>query len=111
MSRAAARRSPARFDASVLPGAKPVPFPGFVEPCHPAPREEAPAGGRWFHEIKFDGYRTQRTCKGESPPSTRGRGTTGRCASKRWPMRSPPLPAGNLILDGEAVVAKLARRA
>ena len=47
MSRAAAQRSPAHFDASVVPGAKPALFPGFVEPCHPTLREEAPAGARW----------------------------------------------------------------
>jgi hypothetical protein len=35
------------FDASVVTGAKPAPFPGFVEPCHPTLREEAPAGARW----------------------------------------------------------------
>jgi ATP-dependent DNA ligase len=34
-------------------------FPGFIEPCHPTLREEAPSGTRWIHEIKFDGYRTQ----------------------------------------------------
>jgi ATP-dependent DNA ligase len=59
MSQAAVQRPPARFDASVVTGAKPAPFPGFVEPCHPTLREEAPAGARWVHEIKFDGYRTQ----------------------------------------------------
>jgi bifunctional non-homologous end joining protein LigD len=48
-----------RVDPSVVAGAKPAPFPGFVEPCHPTLREEAPSGGRWIHEIKFDGYRTQ----------------------------------------------------
>jgi hypothetical protein len=35
MGQAAVQRPPARVDASVLPGAKPAPFPGFVEPCHP----------------------------------------------------------------------------
>ena len=59
MSRAAAQRVPVHLDASVLPGAKPARFPGFVEPCHPTLREEAPFGERWIHEIKFDGYRTQ----------------------------------------------------
>jgi bifunctional non-homologous end joining protein LigD len=59
MSRAAVHRPPARFDASVWPGAKPAPFPGFVEPSHPILREEAPSGERWAHEIKFDGSRIQ----------------------------------------------------
>ena len=47
MSQAAVQRPPARFDASVLTGANPAPFPGFVEPCHPTLREEAPAGAHW----------------------------------------------------------------
>jgi bifunctional non-homologous end joining protein LigD len=59
MSRAAAQRTPVHLNASVLPSAKPAPFPGFVEPCHPTLREQAPPGVRWIHEIKFDGYRTQ----------------------------------------------------
>ena len=48
-----------RIDGSVVPGTKPAPSPGFVAPCHPTLREKAPPGGRWIHEIKFDGYRTQ----------------------------------------------------
>jgi ATP-dependent DNA ligase len=51
--------SPACFDGGVVAGAKPAPFPGFVEPCHPTLREEARSGERWVHKIKFDGYRTQ----------------------------------------------------
>jgi hypothetical protein len=37
-----------RIDPSVVPGATPAPFPGFVEPRHPALREEAPSGARWI---------------------------------------------------------------
>jgi ATP-dependent DNA ligase len=48
-----------RVDPSAVPGAKPAAFPGFIEPCHPTLREEAPSGERWVHKIKFDGYRTQ----------------------------------------------------
>jgi hypothetical protein len=36
-----------RIDPSVVAGTKPAPFPGFVEPCRPALREEAPFGGHW----------------------------------------------------------------
>jgi bifunctional non-homologous end joining protein LigD len=45
------------IDASVVPGTRPAPPPGFIEPSHPL-REHAPSGERWVHEIKFDGYRT-----------------------------------------------------
>jgi hypothetical protein len=47
-------------------------FLGLVEPCHPTLREKAPAGGRWIHEIKFDGYRTQAHLRNGRLPSTRG---------------------------------------
>jgi bifunctional non-homologous end joining protein LigD len=53
------QRKPAHLDARALPGAKPAPFPGFIEPSHPTLRNKAPSGARWVHEIKFDGYRTQ----------------------------------------------------
>ena len=60
MSQAAVQRPPARFDASVVTGAKPAPFPGFFEPCHPTLREQAPAGARWVADaserIRFAGH-------------------------------------------------------
>jgi hypothetical protein len=86
MSRAGARRSPARLDPRAVPGAKPAPFPGFVEPCHPTLRQKAPSGGDWVHEIKFDGYRTQAHPETASLPSTRGGATPGRGASGPSPM-------------------------
>jgi bifunctional non-homologous end joining protein LigD len=94
-----------RFDGSVLPGAKIASFPAFIEPCHPTLREKAPSGGRWVHEIKFDGYRTQAHLEiGKPAIYTR--------AGYDWTLRFKPiadalatLPAKDLILDGEAVVA------
>jgi bifunctional non-homologous end joining protein LigD len=89
----------------VVPGAKPAPFPGFVEPCHPTRREEAPSGERWVHEIKLDGYRTQAHLRSGRPAMYTRRGHD-------WTRRFQPiadalaeLPAADLILDGEAVVA------
>jgi ATP-dependent DNA ligase len=55
ISRAAAQRSPERDIPMELPGAKPAPFLGLVEPCHPTLRDKAPSGERWIQEIKFDG--------------------------------------------------------
>jgi bifunctional non-homologous end joining protein LigD len=52
---------------SVVPGARPAPSPGFIEPCHPMLREQAPSGGRWIHEIKFDGYRAQAHLRNGQP--------------------------------------------
>jgi len=36
-----------------------APFPGFIEPALATSIERLPSGGRWIHEIKFDGYRVQ----------------------------------------------------
>jgi bifunctional non-homologous end joining protein LigD len=92
-------------DASVVPGAKPAPFPGFVQPCHPTLRANAPSGARWLHEIKFDGYRMQAHLRD-------GRPTIYTRAGYDWTLRLQPiadalatLPVTDLILDGEAVVA------
>jgi ATP-dependent DNA ligase len=105
MSRAAAHRLPARFAPSAVAGAKPVPFLGFVEPCHPTLRQEAPSAVGWFHEIKFDGYRTQAHLR-------KGRSTIYTRRAYDWTLRFrtiadalAALPAQDIILDGEAVVA------
>ena len=34
-------------------------FPGFVEPALASSISKVPAGERWIHEVKFDGYRVQ----------------------------------------------------
>jgi hypothetical protein len=47
MSLAAVQRPPARFDASVVTGAKPAPFPRFVEPCHPDSTRGGPCWRAW----------------------------------------------------------------
>ena len=36
-----------------------APYPGFVEPALASTIGKVPAGERWIHEIKFDGYRVQ----------------------------------------------------
>jgi bifunctional non-homologous end joining protein LigD len=105
MSQAAVQRPPARFGASVVTGAKPARFPGFVEPCHPTLREEVPAGARWVHEIEFDGCRTQAHLRN-------GRPAIYTRLAYDWTLRFrtiadalAALAADDLILDGEALVA------
>jgi len=34
-------------------------YPGFIEPSLATSIDKVPAGERWVHEIKFDGYRVQ----------------------------------------------------
>src|SRR5436190_13781455 len=58
------KRSPKRRSAAPLPGAKRAPMPGFIEPCDPTLREDAPRGPEWIHEIKIDGYRAQLHIRG-----------------------------------------------
>ena len=40
------KRSSSRFLARVLPGARPAPIAGFIEPCLPTLRDAAPFGSR-----------------------------------------------------------------
>jgi hypothetical protein len=47
------RRSISRFK-DPMAGAKAATFPGFVTPCDPTLREQAPAGADWLHEIKIE---------------------------------------------------------
>ena len=105
MSQAAVHRPPARFDVSVVPGAKPAPFPGFVEPSHPTLREKAPSGARWVHEIKFDGYRTQAHLRNGRPAIYTRRAYDWTLRFQTIADALATLPATDLILDGEAVVA------
>ena len=55
-SGARTRRGP---NPSAIPGASKGPLPGFVEPMLATLAKSPPAGDRWLHEIKFDGYRLQ----------------------------------------------------
>ena len=65
MSRAAAAKPGSRArkraapDPSAVEGAAKQPLPGFVEPMLATLAKSPPAGDRWLHEIKFDGYRLQ----------------------------------------------------
>jgi bifunctional non-homologous end joining protein LigD len=105
MSQAAVQRPPARFDASVVTGAKPAPFPGCVERCHPTLHEEAPAGGRWVHEIKFEGYGAQAHLRNGRPAIYTRRAYDWTLRFRTIADALAALPADDLILDGEAVVA------
>ena len=51
------RSAAERFPAKHLAKAATDPLPDFVEPCLASLADEVPAGERWLHEIKWDGYR------------------------------------------------------
>jgi bifunctional non-homologous end joining protein LigD len=84
-------------------GAK-SPFPGFIEPALASSIEKVPAGVRWVHEIKFDGYRVQVHLRDAAVKvfTRRGNDWTNRfkkVASDAWNIN-----AGSAIIDGEVVV-------
>lgn len=102
--RKSTHRSPARFIARVLPGARPGPLPGFVAPCIPTLKLTVPTGERWLYEIKHDGYRMQARLEEEKPSllTSSGLNRTGRFKSIVASLRE--LPANSVVIDGEAVV-------
>ena len=102
--RTATHRSPARFAARMLPGARPGPFPGFIEPCAPTLKAAVPTGERWLHEIKHDGYRIQAHLVEGKPAllTSSGLDWTGRFRSLVAQLKE--LPANSIIIDGEVVV-------
>jgi bifunctional non-homologous end joining protein LigD len=102
--RAATHRSPARFIARTLPGAKPAPFPGFIDPCLPTLKPRVPKGVRWVHEIKHDGYRVQGhlVCGVPALFTRRGHDWTHRMSAVAGALAN--VPASHLVVDGEVIV-------
>src|SRR6185436_6592777 len=79
-------------------------YPGFIEPALATSIEKVPAGERWLHEIKFDGYRVQVHLVNEAIKiyTRRGHDWTKRfrkVADDAW-----HIGAGSAIIDGEIVV-------
>jgi bifunctional non-homologous end joining protein LigD len=85
--------------------AKKADYPGFVQPALATLQAEPPAGARWVHEIKFDGYRAQAHIRA-------GGVTLYTRTGLDWTARFGLTLAGALrrlavreaILDGEVVV-------
>ncbi len=93
--KAAPRQRPRREKRSAKPlptfpirqdqGCQAAPLPDFVEPALATLVSSAPAGERWLHEIKFDGYRLQaRIEAGRVRLLTRGGSTGRRNSERRW---------------------------
>jgi ATP dependent DNA ligase domain len=93
-----------RVDPSVVPGARPAPSPAS---SNPAVRRcaRSPSGGRWIHEIKFDGYRAQAHLRNGQPAVYTRAGFDWTLRFQTIADALATLPANDLILDGEAVVA------
>jgi bifunctional non-homologous end joining protein LigD len=92
-------------DPSAVKGARKKPMPGFVEPMLAALAKSPPAGERWLHEIKFDGYRLQARIDN-------GRVTLWTRSGLDWTEKFGDvvaealrgLPARTALIDGELVV-------
>src|SRR5438477_936926 len=103
--RTVALKRPSKSRAvAAIPGARRVAFPGFIEPCDPTLREQAPKGPDWLHEIKIDGYRAQLHVH-------RGRVTVYSRSGDDWTDQfaqiadaTQALSNRELIIDGEATV-------
>ncbi|MFD1703475.1 DNA ligase D [Methylopila henanensis] len=109
----AASRSPKARDAAVaaaLPAkAKPGPLPDFVPPALATLAAKAPAGARWIHEIKFDGYRLlARVEAGRVRLLTRSGLDWTKRFGKPVVEALKALPARDALIDGELVVENAA---
>ena len=94
-----------RVDSSSVEGAKRAPLPDFVEPMLASLAKKPAEGGRWLHEIKFDGYRLEaRIEQGDVRLMTR--------SGLDWTAKFGPaireaflsLPLDDALIDGELVV-------
>lgn len=85
-------------------GVKAAALPAFVEPSLATLVANAPAGKRWLHEIKFDGYRLQvRIDQDDVRFTTRGVSI----GQKVWGDASGShegTPSSAALIDGELVV-------
>ena len=77
--------------------------PGFIAPCRPLLDDRGPAGPKWIHEIKWDGYRVI-----ARKDDDRVRIWT--CTGSNWTARFPTiaaaiaaLPVPSVVLDGEVL--------
>src|SRR6476619_256621 len=85
-------------------------FPERVEPCVPTLVSAPPAGDRWWHEIKWDGYRLVAYVQDRRVRlrTRRGNDWTDRFPTIAAALRE--LPVRSAILDGEAAVLDEAGR-
>jgi bifunctional non-homologous end joining protein LigD len=97
-----ARKGPA---PGAIEGAAKGPLPGFVEPMLASLAKSPPAGDRWLHEIKFDGYRIQaRIDKGAVTLLTRRGLDWTKKFGEAVAEALRNLPVRTALIDGEMVV-------
>jgi bifunctional non-homologous end joining protein LigD len=81
-----------------------APLPGFIEPALATSIEKVPAGERWIHEIKFDGYRVQVHLANEAVKIFTRRGNDWTRRFKKVAHDAWRIKAASAVIDGEIVV-------
>src|SRR3954464_3048535 len=79
-------------------------MPDFIEPALATSIEKVPSGGRWLHEIKFDGYRVQVHLRDASVKVFTRRGNDWTNRFKKIAGDAWHVTAGSALIDGEVVV-------
>ena len=100
-----ARQAVGSLDPSSVKGAKKAVMPDFVEPMLASLASAPPAGERWLHEIKFDGYRLEAHVAGGRIRllTRRGLDWTDKFGARIYDAFGA-LPLDAAIIDGELVV-------
>ena len=92
-------------DPASLKGARKAKLPDFLPPTLATLAAAPPPGGRWLHEIKFDGYRLQaRIEAGRVKLLTRSGLDWTKKFGKAVVSALRDLPVGTALIDGELVV-------
>lgn len=92
-------------DPSGLKGVRKAKLPDFLPPTLATLANKPPAGERWLHEIKFDGYRLQaRIEAGRVRLLTRSGLDWTKKFGKDVVTALAELPVGTALIDGELVV-------
>jgi bifunctional non-homologous end joining protein LigD len=81
-----------------------APYPGFVEPALASAIGKVPAGERWIHEIKFDGYCVQLHIIHEATRVLTRRGHDWTKRFRKIAGDAFLINCGSAIVDGEVVV-------
>jgi bifunctional non-homologous end joining protein LigD len=79
-------------------------FPGFIHPALATKIEKVPAGDRWLHEIKFDGYRVQLHIANDDIKVFTRRGNDWTRRFHKVAADAYLINAKSAIIDGEIVV-------
>jgi bifunctional non-homologous end joining protein LigD len=79
-------------------------YPGFIEPSLATSIDKVPAGERWIHEIKFDGYRIQVHLRDAAVKVFTRRGNDWTNRFRKIAGDALHINAGSAIIDGEVVV-------